>query len=178
MLQPQLHQEPRMQKRKTLVVALSLVACGSSPAAKAPPSSQSSLLGQPAPSFKREAVDGTKVDVGTATGKVMVVKFIATYCQPCMKTLPAIEKLHEEHPEITVVGVSEDERESEAKDLASKLHLTFPVVHDQQQVLAARWRVRDLPVTYVLDGKGNVAWVGGPEKTHEDLVNATLATKP
>ena len=164
--------------RKAVIGAV-LVACGSSqPTAKAPPSSPSSLLGQPAPSFKREAVDGTKVDVGSPAGKVMVVKFIATYCQPCMKTLPAIEKMHEEHPEIAIVGVSEDEHESEAKQLVSSLHLTFPVVHDQQQVLAARWRVRDLPVTYVIDGKGNVAWVGGPEKSQDDLVAAALATKP
>jgi cytochrome c biogenesis protein CcmG/thiol:disulfide interchange protein DsbE len=163
------------------VIALGLfgVACGSSrPAAKAPPSSQSSLLGQPAPSFKRDAVDGTKVDVGSAAGKVTLVKFVATYCQPCMKTLPAIEKMHEEHPEIAIVGVSEDEHESEAKQLVSSLHLTFPVVHDQQQVLAARWRVRDLPVTYVIDGKGTVVWVGGPEKSQDDLVAATLATSP
>ena len=155
-----------------------LAACGSSQSAKAPPSSQSSLLGQPAPQFKREAVNGPTVDVGTPAGKVTVVKFIATYCQPCMKTLPAIEKMHEEHPEIAIVGVSEDEHEAEAKQLVSSLHLTFPVVHDQQQVLAARWRVRDLPVTYVIDGKGNVAWVGGPEKSQDDLVAAALATKP
>lgn len=163
---------------KRVVLPLLLMACGASAPAKAPPSSPSSLLGQPAPSFKREAVNGSTVEVGTAGGKVTVVKFIATYCQPCMKTLPAIEKMHEEHPEIAIVGVSEDEHESEAKQLASSMHLTFPVVHDQQQVLAARYRVRDLPVTYVLDGKGNIAWVGGPEKSQDDLVAAALATKP
>lgn len=164
---------------KRVALALILAACGgSSPPAKAPPSSQSSLLGQPAPSFKREAVNGPTVDVGTPAKKVTVVKFIATYCQPCMKTLPAIEKMHEEHPEIAIVGVSEDEHENEAKQLVSSMHLTFPVVHDQQQVLAARYRVRDLPVTYVLDGKGTVVWVGGPEKTQDDLVAAALATSP
>lgn len=164
---------------KRVAGALFLVAaCGGAPPAKAPPSSASSLLGQPAPAFKREAVNGSTVDVGAPAGKVTVVKFIATYCQPCLKTLPAIEKMHGEHPEIAIVGVSEDEKESEAKQLVSSMHLTFPVVHDQQQVLAARYRVRDLPVTYVLDGKGNIAWVGGPEKSQDDLVAAALATKP
>jgi len=161
-------------------LSLILVACGGSNGApaQAPPSSQSSLLGQPAPSFKRDSLDGVKVEVGNAAGKVVVVKFVAKYCKPCLKTLPAIEKLHEEHPEIAIVGVSEDEHESEARELATNMGLTFPVVHDAQQVLAARYRVRDLPVTYVLDGKGNVAWVGGPEKTESDLVAAIQATKP
>lgn len=166
-----------MRSALLLSALLALAACGAPPA-KAPPSSPSSLLGQPAPAFQRAAVDGTKVDVGAPSGKVVVVKFVATYCQPCLRTLPAIEKLHQEHPEIAIVGVSEDEHESQARQLATSMNLTFPVVHDTQQVLAARYRVGDLPVTYVIDGKGSVAWVGGPEKSEQDLVAATLATKP
>lgn len=157
---------------------LLLVACGgSSPPAAPSPSTQSSLLGKPAPSFKRDAIDGTHVEVASA-GKVVVVKFVAKYCEPCVRTLPAIEKLHAKHPEILIVGVSEDERESEARELVATYRLTFPIVHDNQQVLAARYRVRDLPVTYVLDGHGNVAWVGGPEKTEADLVSAIESARP
>ncbi len=165
-----------MMKRFALVALLA--ACGgSTPPAAPPPSTQSSLLGKPAPTFKRDAVDGTKVEVATA-GKVVVVKFVAKYCEPCIRTLPAIEKLHAKHPEIVIVGVSEDERESEARELVATYKLTFPIVHDNQQVLAARYRVRDLPVTYVLDGKGTVAWVGGPEKSEADLVAAIESAKP
>lgn len=51
-------------------------------------------------------------------------------------------------------------------------------MHDNQQVLAARYRVRDLPVTYVLDGHGNVSWVGGPDKSETDIVAAIEAAKP
>lgn len=171
-----------MTNVRTLVLVCAFVAgvgCGGSTQAPSapPPSTQSSLLGKPAPAFKRDAVNGAHVEVA-APGKVVVVKFVAKYCEPCMKTLPAIEKLHAKHPEILIVGVSEDERESDARELASSFNLTFPVVHDSQQVLAARYRVRDLPVTYVLDGHGNVAWVGGPEKTESDLVAAIEAAKP
>jgi len=161
-----------------LVTVFTASCAGAPPPAAAPPSSKSSLLGQAAPSFKRDALDGSKVSVGEASGKVSVVKFVAKYCQPCVRTLPAIEKLHGERPEIAIVAVSEDEHESEARELVANLHLSFPVVHDAQQVLAARWRVRDLPVTFVLDGKGNVAWVGGPEKTESDLVSAIEAIRP
>ena len=164
---------------KRLSLAFALLACGGAPSRPAapPPSTQSSLLGKPAPAFKRAAVDGSPVEVATA-GKVVVVKFVAKYCEPCTRTLPAIERLHAKHPEIVIVAVSEDERESEARELVATYHLTFPMVHDNQQVLAARYRVRDLPVTYVLDGKGNVAWVGGSEKTEADLVAAIEAARP
>jgi thiol-disulfide isomerase/thioredoxin len=176
-----LQDELRIRTRvpvKRLALALLLAACGgSSPPAALSPSTQSTLLGKPAPAFKRDAVDGTHVEVATA-GKVVVVKFVAKYCEPCIRTLPAIEKLHAKHPEIVIVGVSEDERESEAKELVATYKLTFPIVHDNQQVLAARYRVRDLPITYVLAGKGVVAWVGGPEKSESDLVSAIESAKP
>lgn len=160
------------------VLALALAGCGGAPPAAAPPSSRSSLLGQSAPAFRREALDGSRVDVGAASGKVAVVKFVARYCKPCTRTLPAIEKLHLARPEIAIVAVSEDEHESEARELVAAYHLTFPVVHDAQQILSARWRVADLPITFVLDGKGTVAWVGGPEKTEADLVRAIEAATP
>jgi cytochrome c biogenesis protein CcmG/thiol:disulfide interchange protein DsbE len=161
---------------KCLLILLALAACGGT--ASAPPSTPSGLLAKPAPAFKREALDGTTVEVGAAAGRVMVVKFVAKYCEPCVRTLPAIEKLHERRPDIAIVGIAEDENESDARALVATYKLTFPVVHDRQQVLAARYRVRDLPITYVLDGHGNIAWVGGPEKTESDLVAAIEATRP
>jgi peroxiredoxin len=154
-----------------LAPLLLLAACGGA-TASAPPSSDSALLGKAAPAFKRDALDGSAVDIASARGKVVVVKFVAQYCEPCKKTLPAIEKLHLAHPELFVVAISEDEHESDARALATDFGLSFPVVHDRSNVLAARYRVRELPVTYVLDGEGNVAWVGGPEKTETDLLNA------
>ena len=149
--------------RSLRALALGLVACGGNPAQPAAPSpsTQSSLLGKPAPA-----------------GKVVVVKFVAKYCEPCTRTLPAIERLHAKHPEIQIIAISEDEREAEAKELVATYHLTFPMVHDNQQVLSARYRVRELPVTYILDGKGNVAWVGGPEKSEADLVTAIETARP
>src|SRR4051812_37126386 len=89
---------------RELLVALSLTvaACGGG-VRQAPPSSASSLLGKEAPAFKRAALDGHEIDIAAARGKVVVVKFVAKYCEPCKKTLPAIEKLHVQHPEIVVV---------------------------------------------------------------------------
>jgi cytochrome c biogenesis protein CcmG/thiol:disulfide interchange protein DsbE len=178
MRQTELQRELSAAVRHLLLLAC-LAACGgsASPARPPPPSTQSTLLGKPAPTFKRDALDGTNVSVAPA-GKVVVVKFVAKYCEPCLRTLPAIEKLHANHPEIVIVGISEDEHESEARELVAAFRLTFPVVHDTQQVLAARYRVHDLPVTYVLDGHGTVAWVGGPEKSESDLVAAIEAAKP
>jgi peroxiredoxin len=137
-------------------------------------SSPSPLRGKPAPDFSRPDLDGARFVLSGARGRVAVVKFIAAHCAPCKRTLPAIEQLHRDHPDIVVVGVSEDDTEDDARALASLYKLTFPVVHDSGSVLAGRYRVTELPVTFVVDRTGTVAWVGGPEKSERDLVGAAL----
>jgi cytochrome c biogenesis protein CcmG/thiol:disulfide interchange protein DsbE len=112
-----------------------------------------------------------------ARGKVAVVKFIAKHCVPCQRTLPAVERLHLQHPDITIVGISEDDNEDDARSLASVHRVTFPIVYDSGNVLAGRYRVTELPMTFVVGRAGAIVWVGGPEKSEDDLTRAVLAAR-
>lgn len=148
-----------------------LLGCGS-PAY--PPSHPSPLLQRPVPDFKRPGLDGSVVDTQAARGKTLVVKFFAKYCEPCKRTLPAVESLHKAHGDVVFIGVSEDESEADAKEIVGTYGLTFPVVHDRGNVLSGRYRVSDLPITFVVDATGKVSWVGGPAQTEEDLKRAVV----
>jgi peroxiredoxin len=140
-------------------------------------SSPSPLEGKTAPEINRPALDGARFVLSSARGRVAVVKFIAKSCAPCRRTLPAMERLHREHPEIVIVGVSEDDSEDDAHALVSLYNLTFPVVQDSGNVLAGRYRVTELPVTFVIDRAGTIVWIGGPEKAEGDLVRAALGVR-
>jgi cytochrome c biogenesis protein CcmG/thiol:disulfide interchange protein DsbE len=145
-------------------------ACGgSSRPAGTPASSASPLLGQEAPRFTRTALDGSTFDLGRSHGTVTVVTFLAKQCDLCTRTLPAVEALHEDTKDLVVVGVAEDEKESDAREAALQSRLSFPVVHDPAKTVAATFHVSELPVTFVLDGGGRVKWVGGPEKHESEL---------
>jgi thiol-disulfide isomerase/thioredoxin len=150
--------------------ALTLAACGS----KGPPpaSHPSPLLSKPVPVFKRPTLDGPAFDVEAVRGKVLVVKFFAKYCEPCKRTLPKVQQLHAERSEVVFVGISEDETEMDARELKERYGLTFPIVHDRGNVLSGRFRVSDLPITFVVGPEGVVKWVGGPEQTEDDLQRA------
>jgi peroxiredoxin len=163
------------------VLGASLVSCAPSsttpPAAAASPKpgpSTNAFAGRTAPDFSRPDLNGVRFTLSAAQGHVAVVKFIAKYCVPCQRTLPAIERLHRDHPEVTIVGVSEDESEDDARSLVALYQLTFPIVHDQGNVLAGRYRVTALPVTFVVDAAGAVSWVGGPATTEGELTSAIL----
>jgi peroxiredoxin len=159
------------------IFALALFGCGSETASGPPPSAASALAGKILPDFKRPALDGEKIDTQKLRGRVLVVKFFAEYCAPCKQTLPAAEALHRERPEIAFVGVSEDEDRGQAEALARRFALSFPVIHDQGQVLSGRFRVTEMPATFVVGPDGTVRWVGGASQSKDALRQAVDAVR-
>lgn len=159
------------------LVSLALVVSGCGKPKTAPPTMQSSLLGQPIPKFRRPTLAGATFDTEGAKGKVVVVKFFAEYCAPCKVTLPEAESLSRKHDDVAFVGISEDEYESKTREVIGQYGLTFPVVHDGGQVLAGRFRVAELPMTFVIDAAGTVRWVGGPGQHKGDLEAAIASVR-
>ncbi|MFO0567102.1 MAG: TlpA disulfide reductase family protein [Polyangiaceae bacterium] len=142
-----------------------------------PPSAPSPLAGKPLPKLARRTLGGEPLDGESFAGRVVVVKFFADYCAPCKRTLPAAEALHRAHPGVAFVGVSEDERASTAEELVSRYQISFPVIHDAGQVIAGRFRVNELPATFVTGKDGLVRWVGGKDQGEESLRDAIEAAE-
>ncbi len=153
-------------------LTISLAACRPSGPATPPASAASPLAQKPVPTFARPTLSGERIDTDELRGQVVVIKFFAEYCEPCKRTLPAAEKLHRKHPNVVFVGVSEDEYSSIAQQVVATYGLSFSVVHDKGNVLAGRFRVTEMPVTFVVDAQGVVQWVGGPGQDEDDLAAA------
>ncbi len=124
------------------------------------------------PSLGRQTLTGKRLDTSQLDGDLVVVKFFAKYCAPCQKTLPAAERLHRERENVVVIGVSEDETEAEAREQVETYGLTFRIVHDRGNAIAGRFRVSELPHTFVADRGRRVVWVGGPDQDESDLERA------
>jgi cytochrome c biogenesis protein CcmG/thiol:disulfide interchange protein DsbE len=166
----------RFMLRFGVVLVLSLAGCGPKAGGPAPPSAESPLRLQTVPDFNRPTLEGAKLDTAALRGRVMVVKFFAEYCEPCKRTLPAAQQMHEKYAgRVAFVGVSEDEQESTARRVVHAYGLTFPVVLDRGNVLAGRFRVSEIPVTFVVDAQGVIQWVGGPSHTESDLERAVAS---
>lgn len=169
---------PLLTPRSRLLLGLMLpLACAHAGAGvgPAPPSAASAVLGAAMPAFKRPSVQGPLFDTATAAGRVLVVDFFAGYCLPCQRALPAVERLARERRDVVFVGVSLDDDAGLAMRQVLRHRLTFPVVHDTGNVLAGRFRVTDLPATFVIDSAGRVAWVSGPGQSDGALDRAVAA---
>jgi thiol-disulfide isomerase/thioredoxin len=94
--------------------------------------------------------------------KVTVVDFWASWCQGCQESIPALDALYRDKrgDGLSVIGVSVDERRDDAYAMAQSLGASFPIVVDQDARLLSRYRVAQVPLTFVVDRNGTVRWVG------------------
>lgn len=155
-----------MISRRVTLAALASAALG--PGCRPPPPSlPSSLWGAEAPALQHRAIDGRIVDGAALRGRIVVVEFFASYCEPCKRTLPALQRLHRRGRGLAVIAVGEDESPAKTRAMAASFGLTMPVIHDAGNVLAGRFRVDGLPSAFVVDTRGVVRWVGGGAEAGE-----------
>jgi peroxiredoxin len=81
------------------------------------------------------------------------VHFFATWCEPCRKELPALQRLIERSGDSTlaIFAISVGEPDERVRRFFETTPLTFPVVLDRDREVAKLWRIQSLPTTYVLD---------------------------
>jgi thiol-disulfide isomerase/thioredoxin len=143
-----------------------------------PPSAPHALLNTSLPEIHhRDTLEGVPFNNVELLGKPVVIKFFAEYCEPCKKTLPAVERLHESNRDVVFVGIDEDESLSTARSVVQRYGLTFVVIHDPSNVLSGRFRVGSMPTTFVADKLGVIRWVGDEKQTEEDLRRAVGAVQ-
>lgn len=117
-------------------------------------------------------------------GKVLLVTFWASWCQPCIEEMPSIQRLREEMADapFAVIGVNVAEAERRVKATVKRLGIEFPILLDRDRAAFKGWGANVLPTAYVLDASGRVRYVGrGPvEWDRADIVELLedLAAEP
>ncbi len=128
----------------------------------------------PAPAIELEDLDGENVSLGDFRGNVVVVNFWATWCPPCRREMPSLERLYRltgEAVEILAVNVGEDFETVFGFLGGVEPTPSFPVLLDLDGETVERWGVLGLPTTFVVDQQGDIVYraVGGREFDHPDI---------
>ena len=146
----------------------------------ADPPLQTSLVAvkprQAAPNMVLKDLDGKTVSLARLRGKVVVVNFWATWCPPCRREFPSMERLrkHFINQPLVVLAVNEGESTETIDGFISQLDEPpgFPVLLDPEGDAMAFWTVRGLPTTFILDKRGRIAYraIGGREFDHPEIM--------
>ncbi len=117
------------------------------------------VVGEAAPGFELQALDGGEVSLEGLRGNVVVLNFWASWCQPCRQEMPDFQQAWEEHRDQGVVflGVAVDDTELEASRFAQQVGVTYPLALDQTGDVARAYRIQGVPSTYFIDRQGNLA---------------------
>jgi cytochrome c biogenesis protein CcmG, thiol:disulfide interchange protein DsbE len=125
------------------------------------------------------------VDVGADAGKVRVVDFWATWCEPCKEAMPELDAMERElGPRgLAVYGVSIDEDRAQILAFLEKTPVSFPVLWDKGAVLVSNFDVTYMPVTLLVDRKGIIrhvhqGWDGDRSRRERMEAEALLAESP
>lgn len=141
--------------------------------------------GLPAPELKAHDLTGAPKTLADYRGKVVLLNFWATWCPPCQREMPSLERLRMKMAgrPLAIVAISSAETPEEVSAYLSKMKLGFPVLLDADSSNTRRWKVFALPTTFVLDAEGRVRHVlTGPAEWDEGealaVVESTLAALP
>jgi len=115
-------------------------------------------VGDPAPGFKIVTETGRTISPENFGGKLLVLNFWASWCQPCVQEVPSLEAFSRQFgPEgVVVLGVSVDKNEKLYRRFLDQFPVTFEIARDPSWDIAASFGTFQLPETYVIDRSGRV----------------------
>jgi thiol-disulfide isomerase/thioredoxin len=144
-----------------------------------------SMVGKPAPPISVERLDGSTLELGQLRGKVAVLDFWASWCGPCMKSLPEIVQLTGEFEEdVVLVAINVDEAQQIVRANAAALDIVSSVAMDKDSVASKTYGADSIPFTVIIDRVGVVrnVFVGAgedtPLKIREAIAKAMETTAP
>jgi thiol-disulfide isomerase/thioredoxin len=120
------------------------------------------LVGKGAPDFELDLLNGKKFKLSGEKGKsIVILDFWATWCGPCVRAMPIIDKVAKAYAAkgVKLIAVNLRETEAEVKAFMAQHKLAPTVVMDREGATANNYRVTGIPQTVIVGKDGNVAQV-------------------
>ena len=117
--------------------------------------------GKRAPNFALKSAKGKVVQLSKYRGKVVVVNFWATWCEPCRNEIPDFIELYKKYKSkgVEFIGISVDQDGWEVvKPYVKESGINYPIVLQDDKVVQNYGGFDGIPTTFVIDAKGTIAF--------------------
>ena len=141
---------------------------------------ESPLLGKTAPGFTLDDLSGQAISLESFQGRIVVLDFWASWCGPCMQTMPMVDATVQKFSGVQLVAINIQEPPSRATTAAERLKIQAKILLDRTGSVAMDYDARAIPQTVIIDPNGQIRhlFVGGGsrfEKEFEAALKATVA---
>ncbi len=118
------------------------------------PGSEGIQIDEKAPDFTLQNSAGETVRLSDLRGKPVVINFWATWCGPCVREMPALQRYQDKYPDFILLGIDEGEKVDEVKKFTEKMKLTYQILIDEKGAAANLYKVMIMPTTYFVNQEG------------------------
>lgn len=136
--------------------------------------------GDQAPDFILEDMEGNKVQLSELKGKGVFLNFWGTWCKPCEKEMPYMERQYNHYKNLGVetLAVNIGESDIAIASFAEKYGLTFPILKDKDSSVTGTYDITPIPTTFLIDKDGKISKVITGSMTEQDIADNMELIKP
>lgn len=132
------------------------------------------LVGQPAPNFRLDSMDDSKVTLGDEKGKILIVDFWASWCGPCIQAMPTVKAVADDFADqnVQLYAVNLQENPEKVALAAARLGLAdSEILLDTTGGVATEYQATAIPQTVIIDAEGIIrnVFVGGSNRLDAEL---------
>ena len=102
--------------------------------------------------WRGELLNIGQIELDHYRGKFIILNFWASWCIPCIKEMPDLEKIYQKYADqgLVVLAVGMGETQKRSSQFIKKYHLTFPILLDPQGTISKTYGVQALPATFFI----------------------------
>ncbi|ALF09268.1 thiol-disulfide oxidoreductase ResA [Parageobacillus thermoglucosidasius] len=137
-------------------------------------------VGNAAPDFTLKNLHGTEQTLSDFRGKGVFINFWATYCPPCEKEMPYLEKAYQQYKEkgIEILAINAAGPTRLVHQYIARKKVTFPILLDRDGLVVEQYQVQNLPTTFFINSKGEIVDKVSGELTKEKIEEGLKLIKP
>ena len=113
--------------------------------------------GRKAPDFVLKDIDGNEAKLADFKGKVVLIDFWASWCGPCKRAMPHIQRIYEKYKDkdVVVLGINTREsQEGKVEPFLKEHKITYRILVDNDGKVAKQYSVRGIPALFLIDKEG------------------------
>ncbi len=178
-----------MRKFASYALALCLLLATAAGPARAGEEAGDEWVGKPAPEIALQDLDGKSYRLQDFRGKVVWLNFWGLRCAPCLREMPALQRIYEEYRSegLVLLGIDVDgvdaefvRKQMEGRPDLKKLGVTFPILADPEFLSIDAYGLMGAPLNVMIDKKGVIrfrheGYEDGDEKGYVEVLKGLLA---